>query len=91
MRMSALDCILSGIPYEYNSLAYEEYEEEIPEVEKITVRNIDYVMGHCRIPFDHVGMTEVLGLFLKHKDLQRHLSATTIKLLEKEGMEHCRL
>jgi len=69
---------------EYTLPAYEEYMEEIPAVDKISVRNVAHVMDYCRIPFDHVDMTEVLGLFLKHNELRRHLSTSTIELLDKE-------
>ena len=63
---------------------FEEYEMEIPAVNRISPMNIDRVMYYCRIPFDHVDMNEVLNLFRKEKTLWRHLSTGVIELLKKE-------
>ncbi len=82
--MSYVECLLAGIPYTYDPSAYEEYEEEIPAVDRISVRNVDRVMAHCRIPFDHVDMGGLLVLFLEYKELQSHLSTTVLELLQKE-------
>ena len=84
MGMSAYECLLAGIPYHYDPLAFVEYQEEIPAVDRVTLKNIDYVMAHCRIPFGHVDMDYILKLFLKHKELRRHLSVNTGELLNKE-------
>lgn len=82
--MSYTDCLLAGIPYTYDPTAYEEYEEEIPAVNRITVRNVDQVLVHCRIPFDHVDMDGLLNMFLEYEELQSHLSTTILELLQKE-------
>ena len=82
--MDYVDCLLAGIPYTYDPTAYEEHEEEIPAVDWISVRNVDQVMAHCRIPFDHVDMDELLDMFLKYEELQSHLSTTILELLQKE-------
>ena len=62
----------------------EEYEREIPAVNRISPMNIDRVMYHCRIPFDHVDMQMVLKLFMDNEELQWHLSETTAELVRKE-------
>lgn len=85
--MSCYECMLAGIPYHYDPTAFEEYQEEIPAVDRISLENIDHVMAHCRIPFDHVDMEYILKLFLKHKELKHHLSNRTAELLDKE-QEH---
>lgn len=82
--MSCYECMLAGLPYNYDPAAYVEYQEEIPAVDRVTIKNIDYVMAHCRIPFDHVDMRYILKLFMKHQVLRRHLSSSTAELLDKE-------
>ena len=84
--MSRVECLLAGIPYTYDDdpTAYEEYQEEIPAVKRISIRNVDRVMAYCRIPFDHVDMSEILEMFMKHEELQEHLSVTMTELLDKE-------
>ena len=64
--MSCVECLLAGIPYTYDPTAYEEYQEEISSVKRISVQNVDRVMAYCRIPFDHVDMSEILEMFMKH-------------------------
>lgn len=85
--MSRVECLIAGIPYIYDPTAYEEYQEEIPAVKSISIRNVDRVMAHCRIPFDHVDMEEVLNMFLEHEELQDHLSTTAVELLRKERLQ----
>lgn len=65
-------------------LALPSAREEIPAGGRISVRNIERVMSHCRIPFDHVEMDDILDMFLEYEELQNHLSTTVIELLEKE-------
>ena len=74
----------TGIPYTYDPTAYEEYEEKIPAVDSITFRNVDRVLVHCRIPFDHVDMDGLLNMFLEYEELQSHLSTEILELLQKE-------
>lgn len=83
--LSHVENLIADISYTYDPLAYEVYEEEIPSVDRISVRNVDRVMEHCRIPFDHVDMDGLLDLFLEHKELQSHLSTTVVEMLKKEG------
>lgn len=64
--MSRVECALARIPYKTDPTAFEVYEEAIPAVKRITVRNVGRVMVHCRIPFSHVDMNEMLEMFWKH-------------------------
>ena len=82
--LSRVEALLAGVPYKYEPTAFEEYEEPIPSVTSISVRNVDYLMSHCRIPFAQTDMDEVLRMYLKYDELKKHLSTTVIELLQKE-------
>ena len=66
-------------------ISVEEYRKEYPAVKKITAQNVGYVMGHCRISFEHIDMNEVLNLFRRENALQYHLSTGIVELLLKEA------
>ena len=59
----------------------------IPSIKNISVRNIDEVFYRSKVPYDHADMTEVLKIFKKSKELWRHLSSSTVKLLENAIMQ----
>lgn len=82
--LSRVEALLAGVPYKYNPTAFEVYEEPIPAVASISVQNVGYFMSHCWIPLSQVDMEEVLGMYLKYDELQKHLSTTMLDLLQKE-------
>ncbi len=79
-------CLEDGISYTCALTSdYEDYEKEIISDDRVSIRNIYWVMEHCRIPFDHLNMDEILNIFMEYHELWRHLSNRTVELLQREN------